>query len=133
MTRRIFTDVERPVDLSVFCPCLSVDELPAHVRRRRHSVDLDHVVFPLDAVPRCVLPLVAMVVRRCRVIGCRAGELGRQQLHAALGATAGLGDGLFWWSLALSLVIAFVLTVPVNRWLIARGRGHAVRHELHAH
>jgi hypothetical protein len=46
---------------------------------------------------------------------------------------AGLGDGLFWWSLALSLVIAFVLTVPVNRWLIARGRGHAVMHEHHAH
>jgi uncharacterized protein DUF4396 len=47
--------------------------------------------------------------------------------------TAGLTDGLFWWSLALSLVIAFVLTVPVNRWLIARGRGHAVMHEIHAH
>jgi cation transporter-like permease len=46
---------------------------------------------------------------------------------------AGLGEALFWWSLALSLVIAFVLTVPVNRWLIARGRGHAVMHELHAH
>ena len=46
---------------------------------------------------------------------------------------AGLADGLFWWSLALSLVIAFVLTVPVNRWLIARGRGHAVVQELHAH
>ena len=46
---------------------------------------------------------------------------------------AGLGEGLFWWSLALSLVIAFVLTVPVNRWLIARGRGHAVMHEHHAH
>jgi hypothetical protein len=46
---------------------------------------------------------------------------------------AGLGDGLFWWSLGLSLVIAFALTVPVNRWLIARGRGHAVVHELHAH
>lgn len=45
---------------------------------------------------------------------------------------AGLADGLFWWSLALSLLIAFVLTVPVNRWLIARGRGHAVMHELHA-
>jgi Domain of unknown function (DUF4396) len=45
---------------------------------------------------------------------------------------AGLADGLFWWSLAVSLVIAFVLTVPVNRWLIARGRGHAVMHELHA-
>ena len=46
---------------------------------------------------------------------------------------AGLADSLFWWSLLVSLVIAFVLTVPVNRWLIARGRGHAVIHELHAH
>jgi hypothetical protein len=46
---------------------------------------------------------------------------------------AGLGDGLFWWSLAVSLAIAFVAAVPVNRWLIARGRGHAVVHELHAH
>ena len=45
---------------------------------------------------------------------------------------AGLADGLFWWSLLVSLVVAFVLTVPVNRWLIARGRGHAVMHELHA-
>jgi len=46
---------------------------------------------------------------------------------------AGLASGLFWWSLAVSLAIAFVLTVPVNRWLIARGRGHAVVHELHGH
>jgi hypothetical protein len=46
---------------------------------------------------------------------------------------AGLGDALFWWSLAVSLAIAFVAAVPVNRWLIARGRGHAVVHELHAH
>ena len=46
---------------------------------------------------------------------------------------AGLADPLFWWSLGLSLAIAFVLTVPVNRWLIRRGRGHAVLHELHAH
>ena len=46
---------------------------------------------------------------------------------------AGLADGLFWWSLLVSLVIAFVLTLPVNRWLIVRGRGHAVMHELHAH
>lgn len=35
--------------------------------------------------------------------------------------------------LLLSLVIAFVLTVLVNRWLIVRGRGHAVMHELHSH
>jgi Domain of unknown function (DUF4396) len=44
---------------------------------------------------------------------------------------AGLTDGLFWWSLIVSLVIAFIVTVPVNRWLIARGRGHAVVHGLH--
>ena len=46
---------------------------------------------------------------------------------------AGLGDALFWWSLAASLAIAFVVALPVNRWLIARGRGHAVVQELHAH
>jgi Domain of unknown function (DUF4396) len=45
---------------------------------------------------------------------------------------AGLTDSLFWWSLALSLLIAFAVTVPINRLLIARGRGHAVVHELHA-
>jgi Domain of unknown function (DUF4396) len=44
-----------------------------------------------------------------------------------------LSDGLFWWSLAVSLVIAFLVTVPVNRWLIKRGRGHAVFHGLHGH
>ncbi len=47
----------------------------------------------------------------------------------ALAAT--LGDALFWWSLAASLVVAFIATVPVNRWLIARGRGHAVVHAYH--
>jgi hypothetical protein len=45
---------------------------------------------------------------------------------------AGLGDALFWGSLAFSLAVAFVVTVSVNRWLIARGRGHAVVHDLHA-
>jgi len=46
---------------------------------------------------------------------------------------AGLADSLFWWSLLVSLLVAFVLTVPVNRWLLSRGRGHAVIHELHSH
>jgi len=41
---------------------------------------------------------------------------------------AGLGDALFWWSLLVSLAVAFVITVPVNAWLIARGRGHAHAH-----
>jgi hypothetical protein len=46
---------------------------------------------------------------------------------------AGLGDLLFWGSLAASLAIAFVVTVPVNRWMIGRGKGHAVVHVHHAH
>jgi len=44
---------------------------------------------------------------------------------------AGLTSALFWGSLVLSLAVAFVLTVPVNRWLMARGRGHAVVHGIH--
>jgi hypothetical protein len=44
---------------------------------------------------------------------------------------AGLASWLFWASLAFALAVAFVLTVPVNRWLIGRGRGHAVVHEYH--
>ena len=46
---------------------------------------------------------------------------------------AGLGDGLFWASLAVALAIAWVAAFPVNRYLIARGRGHAVAHAHHAH
>jgi Domain of unknown function (DUF4396) len=45
---------------------------------------------------------------------------------------AGLGDPLFWWSLAVALLIAGAVAFPVNRWLIARGRGHAVVHAHHA-
>ncbi len=44
---------------------------------------------------------------------------------------AGLGSSLFWWSLIVSLAIAFVAAFPVNRVLISRGRGHAVVHEYH--
>ena len=46
---------------------------------------------------------------------------------------AGLASGLFWGSLAFALAVAFVLTVPVNHWLISRGRGHAAVHEMHGH
>ncbi len=44
---------------------------------------------------------------------------------------AGLGDAKFWWSIALGFVIAFGPTFLANRWLIARGRGHAVAHAYH--
>lgn len=44
---------------------------------------------------------------------------------------AGLGSLLFWGSLAIALGIAFVAAFPVNRYLISRGRGHAVVHQYH--
>jgi len=43
---------------------------------------------------------------------------------------AGLASPLFWASMALALAVAGIFAFPVNRWLIARGKGHAV---LHAH
>lgn len=44
---------------------------------------------------------------------------------------AGVTSVLFWGSLALSLAVAGVAAYPVNRWLISRGRGHAVIHGHH--
>lgn len=46
---------------------------------------------------------------------------------------AGLGDILFWGSLSFALVIAGGFAVPLNRWLIGRGKGHAVVHETGIH
>ena len=46
---------------------------------------------------------------------------------------AGLDELLFWGSLAFALVVAGAAAFPVNRWLIARGRGHAVVHAHHHH
>src|SRR4051794_23639266 len=46
---------------------------------------------------------------------------------------AGLGDLLFWASLVVALLIAGAVAFPVNRWLIDRGKGHAVLHTHHQH
>ncbi|WP_184929438.1 DUF4396 domain-containing protein [Saccharothrix ecbatanensis] len=46
---------------------------------------------------------------------------------------SGVSSLLFWGALAFSLAVAFVLTVPVNKWLISRGKGHAVVHHAHHH
>jgi Domain of unknown function (DUF4396) len=46
---------------------------------------------------------------------------------------AGLGDPLFWGSLAFALAVAWVAAFPVNRWLISKGRGHALAHAHHGH
>ncbi|HET7060212.1 MAG TPA: DUF4396 domain-containing protein [Candidatus Saccharimonadales bacterium] len=44
---------------------------------------------------------------------------------------AGPGTLLFWWSLTLALFVAFIFATPVNRYLLARGKGHAIVHEYH--
>jgi len=46
---------------------------------------------------------------------------------------AGVGDVLFWGALSVALVIAGVIAFPVNRWLIARGKGHTAVHETGVH
>jgi Domain of unknown function (DUF4396) len=46
---------------------------------------------------------------------------------------AGLGDAKFWWSIALGFAIAYAPAWYANRWLIARGKGHAVAHQYHHH
>jgi hypothetical protein len=46
---------------------------------------------------------------------------------------AGLGDVLFWGSLSFALVVAGLFAFPLNRWLISRGKGHAVVHETGIH
>ena len=46
---------------------------------------------------------------------------------------AGLGSLLFWGSLALALAVAFIAAFPVNKYLISRGKGHAVVHKHHGH
>jgi hypothetical protein len=44
---------------------------------------------------------------------------------------AGVSDALFWGALAFALAVAFVVTLPVNRWMISRGTGHAAVHAYH--
>ncbi len=46
---------------------------------------------------------------------------------------AGLGEGLFWGSIAAGFAIAFPFAFLANRYLIARGRGHAAVHQYHGH
>ena len=46
---------------------------------------------------------------------------------------SGVGSVLFWGALSFALAVAFVVALPVNRWLIARGKGHTVVHETGIH
>jgi Domain of unknown function (DUF4396) len=84
----------------------------------RAGVDLGtalRVAFAADTVSIAVMELVDNAV-----------------VLAVPGAmNAGLNTVLFWGSLAVSLAIAFVVATPVNKWMLDRGRGHAVVHEYH--
>ncbi|MFE8956559.1 DUF4396 domain-containing protein [Streptomyces althioticus] len=46
---------------------------------------------------------------------------------------AQLSEGLFWYALLGGFAVAFLVTTPVNKWMIGRGKGHAVVHAHHAH
>lgn len=47
--------------------------------------------------------------------------------------SSGLVNPTFWWSLGLALTVAFFVALPVNFYLIKRGRGHALAHQHHQH
>jgi hypothetical protein len=91
--------------------------------------------FTMRGVLRSGLPLRAAfgVAMAADTVSIAVMELvDNAVLLAVPGAMdAGLGSWLFWLSLAGALAVAFVVTVPVNRWLMSRGKGHAVVHRLH--
>ena len=93
--------------------------------------------FTLTPVLRSGLPLRAAipVTLAADTISITVMEIVDNAIMLAVpGAMdAHLDSPLFWSALVVALAVAFVVTVPVNRWLIGRGRGHAVVHELHAH
>lgn len=45
---------------------------------------------------------------------------------------AGLVNPVFWWGMSLALAVAFAAAFPVNRYLLQRGKGHALMHQYHA-
>jgi len=75
-----------------------------------------------------VWPLIASGMAVRRALGLAFAS---DTISIAIAMRAGLDSLLFWGSLAVSLAIAWVVAFPVNRWLIARGRGHAVIHSAH--
>jgi len=84
--------------------------------RRGYAVaDAARIAFAADAASITVMEIVDNLV----------------MLWIPGAMAASLSSPIFWGSLALSLAVAGVAAFPVNRWLIARGRGHAVVHARH--
>jgi hypothetical protein len=91
--------------------------------------------FTITPVRRAGLPWrqAAKVALAADTVSITVMEITDNAVMLALpGAMEAELDGwVFWVSLAFALFVAFLAAVPVNRWLIGRGRGHAVVHEYH--
>jgi len=85
---------------------------------RKHGIDLSKAIRV--ALASDSLSIVTMEIVDTLVILLIPGAL-----------AAGPTTALFWCSLLASLIIAFIFAVPVNRYLISKGRGHAVVHQYH--
>jgi hypothetical protein len=91
--------------------------------------------FTLFAVRRAGLGLRAAikVALAADTVSIAVMELVDNGIIAAVpGAMdAHLGDGLFWGALLGGFAVAFLITTPINKWMIGRGKGHAVVHAYH--
>ncbi|MGW3989741.1 DUF4396 domain-containing protein [Streptomyces sp. NPDC004830] len=91
--------------------------------------------FTLFAVVRAGLPLKAAlkVALAADTVSIAVMELVDNAIIALTpGAMdAQLSDGLFWSALLGGFAVAFLITTPVNKWMIGRGKGHAVVHAYH--
>lgn len=89
------------------------------------SLPLLHAGLDAGAVARVVLASDTVSILTMEVVDNTSEAV----IPGAM--SAGLGDGLFWWSTLLSLGVAYLAAFPVNRALLRRGRGHAVTHAAH--
>jgi len=92
--------------------------------------------FTITPVMRSGLPLRAAipVALAADTVSITVMEIVDNAIMLAVPGAMGahLDSWLFWGALAVALAVAFVVTVPVNRWLIGRGKGHALVHRFHA-
>src|SRR5207247_1968553 len=86
----LIADPEGPVNLCVLGPGVAIDQLPAHVGWRRHPVDLDHVVFPLDSLRGIVRMASAVVLVVLVVLGVMVMIMAVMLSVGALGGSSGL-------------------------------------------
>ncbi len=113
-----------------------------HAAHQGHHGHHAHHAHHGHAAPTAAAPSldrIAFLATLHCLSGCAVGEVAGMVIGTALGFSNGetialavaLDSFLFWGSLAAALAIAGVAAFPLNRWLIARGQGHAVVHAHH--